>query len=316
MIARDPACKIIFRDISSLTYSNRKAAEVQWSKPQDVPLPLSLDRVTIKSNPFTVFVSMDSIATPTGLQAEGYVSTLALFLISASNSKESKSYLRLPAAWRELWTEFVETKKQQEDEADRETIRSLKKLVQENVGKFEDDVVLADNFRKRNGNAKQVEAVERAQPADTNMSADYLTKLWLDKASSAAFQNMVVSRMNLPVWGYKQEILDTLAAHQALIICSETGSGKSTQIPSFILENELLNGRECKIYVTEPRRISAISLARRVSEELGERSSDVGTNRSLVGYAIRLESKVSQSTRLIYAYVELTPCEKFVTYIV
>ncbi|KAL1967815.1 hypothetical protein VTN77DRAFT_2504 [Rasamsonia byssochlamydoides] len=299
--ARDPASKIIFRDISSSTYSNRKAVEVQWSKPQEVPFPLSLDRVTFKSNPFTIFVSMDSIATPTAVQAEGYISTLCLFLVSASSSKESKSYMRLPAAWRELWTEFAETKKQQEDEADRETIRGLKRLVQENVGKFEDDVVLADNFRKRNGNAKQIESMERAQPADDCVSADNLTKIWLDKASSAEFQRMVSSRMNLPVWGYKQEILDTLATNQALIICSETGSGKSTQIPSFILENELLNGRQCKIYVTEPRRISAISLARRVSEELGERNGDVGTNRSLVGYAIRLESKVSQSTRLIYA---------------
>jgi ATP-dependent RNA helicase DHX29 len=316
VISRDPACKVIFRDLSSSAFSNRKAVEVQWSKPQEVPFPLSLDRVTFKSNPFTIFVSMDSIATPTSLEGEGYVSTLALFLVSASNSKESKSYLRLPAVWRDLWTEFAELKKQQEDEADRQTIRDLKRVVQENIGKFEDDVVLADNFRKRNGNARQVEAVERAQPAEGVMPSDDLIKLWLDKASSAAFQRMLLSRMTLPVWGYKQEILDTLAENQALIICSETGSGKSTQIPSFILENELLNGRRCKIFVTEPRRISAISLARRVSEELGERNNDVGTSRSLVGYAIRLESRVSQSTRLVYAYVEVLQVKRLITHVV
>lgn len=78
-------------------------------------------------------------------------------------------------------------------------------------------------------------------------------------------------------------------------------SGKSTQVPSFILEHELLKGKPCKIYCTEPRRISAISLARRVSEELGERKSDLGTSRSLVGYAIRLESNTSKETRLVYA---------------
>ncbi len=78
-------------------------------------------------------------------------------------------------------------------------------------------------------------------------------------------------------------------------------SGKSTQVPSFILEHQLSRGNPCKIYCTEPRRISAISLARRVSEELGERKNDLGTSRSLVGYAIRLESNTSRETRLVYA---------------
>lgn len=78
-------------------------------------------------------------------------------------------------------------------------------------------------------------------------------------------------------------------------------SGKSTQVPSFILEHELSRGKPCKIYCTEPRRISAISLARRVSEELGERKNELGTSRSLVGYAIRLESNTSRETRLVYA---------------
>ena len=67
------------------------------------------------------------------------------------------------------------------------------------------------------------------------------------------------------------------------------------------MEHQLSNGKPCKIYCTEPRRISAISLARRVSEELGERKNDLGTLRSLVGYAIRLESNTSKETRLVYA---------------
>ena len=72
-------------------------------------------------------------------------------------------------------------------------------------------------------------------------------------------------------------------------------------MPAYILEHELSSGRPCKIYCTEPRRISAISLARRVSEELGESKSDVGSTRSLVGYAIRLESRMNPQTRLVYA---------------
>jgi ATP-dependent RNA helicase DHX29 len=86
-----------------------------------------------------------------------------------------------------------------------------------------------------------------------------------------------------------------------VVLLTDLNSGKSTQVPSFILEDQLLRGKPCKIYCTEPRRISAISLARRVSEELGERKNDLGTSRSLVGYAIRLESNTTKETRLIYA---------------
>lgn len=82
--------------------------------------------------------------------------------------------------------------------------------------------------------------------------------------------------------------------------CHVHPSGKSTQVPAFILEDQLLKGRHCKIYCTEPRRISAISLAQRVSRELGEPAGVVGTGNSLVGYAIRLESNIIRRTRLAY----------------
>lgn len=72
-------------------------------------------------------------------------------------------------------------------------------------------------------------------------------------------------------------------------------------VPAYVLENQLSQGHSCKIYCTEPRRISAISLARRVSEELGEKKGDMGTPLSLVGYSIRLENRTSTHTRLIYA---------------
>jgi ATP-dependent RNA helicase DHX29 len=84
-------------------------------------------------------------------------------------------------------------------------------------------------------------------------------------------------------------------------VWARINSGKSTQTPAFLLEHQLSQGKHCKIYCTEPRRISALSLARRVSEELGENKGDIGTNRSLVGYAIRLESNTCRETRLVYA---------------
>lgn len=254
---------------------------------------------------------METIATPTPQQAEGYISTLALFLSTSQNSKEGKSYLRLPGVWRDLWTEFANLKKAQEDEFDKKTVKDLKDLIEQNRSSFEDDVVLSDNFKRRNGPANKPDT-SKPRPRDTPSSDESLKQIWADKASTPSFKRMAQGRANLPVWSFKDEILRTLDTHRALIICSETGSGKSTQIPSFMLEHELRSGRPCKVYVTEPRRISAISLARRVSEELGESKNDIGTMRSLIGYAVRLESKISQSTRLVYAYVLPTmPSERF-----
>lgn len=300
--ARDPACKVVFQDISSSGHQNRKAMEVRWSKPQEVPFSLAVESITHKSNAFATFVSMDALATPNSQQAEGYVSTLALFIIFPQNSKEGKAFLRLPAVWRDLWTEFANLKKTQEDEIDKGEVRNLKRLVQENQSSFEDDVVLLDNFRKRNGVGSKPGSPLKGPVRDGYRGQDeQLREVWEAKASTPSFYRMMQGRMNLPIWNFKDDILNTLETHRVLIICSETGSGKSTQIPSFILEHEMLQGRPCKVYVTEPRRISAISLARRVSEELGESKNDVGTMRSLVGFAVRLESKISSSTRLVYA---------------
>lgn len=302
--ARDSACRVVYQDYSSSTHHNRKAVEVRWSKPQEIPFPLVVDSITHKSNAFAFFVSMDTLATPTAQQAEGYISTLALFILFSQTSKEGKAYLRLPSVWRDLCSELSTIKKEQEDEIDKRTVRDLKRLVHENQATFEDDVVLLDNFRKRNGNGTKPGSPSKGPSRDNEFSqVEHLQEAWAAKSSTAAFQRMVKGRMNLPIWSFKEDILSTLDTHRVLIICSETGSGKSTQIPSFILEHEMLQGRPCKVYVTEPRRISAISLARRVSEELGESKNDVGTNRSLVGFAVRLESKISSSTRLVYAYV-------------
>lgn len=96
-------------------------------------------------------------------------------------------------------------------------------------------------------------------------------------------------------------IVSTIDANPVTVLCGETGCGKSTQTPTMILEHMLGQGKTARIFCTEPRRISAISLAQRVSQELGDMPGALGTRNSYVGYNIRLEARVSAATRLTYA---------------
>lgn len=244
---------------------------------------------------------MQKEATPDAAQSEAYISTAALFLMFSSTPKEEKTSLRLPAVWRGFWSELSTLKRRKDTAVDFEELREIRALIDDSRKQTPNDsseahtAYVTSNQLKPHHNPKEQEA------ESSLVLGDSLKALWWSKSTTPPFRNMLAQRAKLPIHTFRNEILQTIEENQIVIVCGETGCGKSTQVPSFILEQELLSGRACRIYCTEPRRISAISLARRVSEELGERTSDVGTSRSLVGYAIRLESKMTKETRLVYA---------------
>ncbi|KFY48682.1 hypothetical protein V495_01101 [Pseudogymnoascus sp. VKM F-4514 (FW-929)] len=119
---------------------------------------------------------------------------------------------------------------------------------------------------------------------------------WQRRQTDAKLQARIADRRTLPAWEMREDIIDTVNSHQVTIISGETGSGKSTQSAQFILDD--LYGRAlgeaAKIICTQPRRISALGLADRVSDE---RCSVVGQE---VGYIIRGESKSSQQTKITF----------------
>ena len=243
---------------------------------------------------------MNTVACPDATQSEAFISTLALFGVFASSPKEEKAYLRLPAIWREFWTELLLCKKEQDDAKDREVLRELGGMIDEYNRQTEEGDNQSISLKPSKHSIPEP-GVSKSQGSPAIVMPEDIKSLWSYKVSTTSYQTSLTSRIILPIWNYKDELLDAIEQHQAVIICGETGCGKSTQVPAFILERELSSGRSCKVYCTEPRRISAISLARRVSEEFGEGKGDVGTSRSFVGYAIRLESRVTAETRLIYA---------------
>ena len=98
----------------------------------------------------------------------------------------------------------------------------------------------------------------------------------------------------LPIYKEKDSIISLLKSQKSniIIIMGETGSGKTTQVPKIIYKNLPLNNKI--ICITQPRRVAAISISMRVSEEL---KSPIG---NLVGYSVRFKEKFSQKTKIKY----------------
>ncbi len=95
----------------------------------------------------------------------------------------------------------------------------------------------------------------------------------------------------LPICAHRDEIEAAMRAHPVIIVCGDTGSGKTTQLPKMALE--LGRGAEGRrIACTQPRRLAAVTIARRVAEEFGKPVGDI------IGYQHRFEKKVSPRTRV------------------
>ncbi|GER44447.1 ATP-dependent RNA helicase [Striga asiatica] len=109
-------------------------------------------------------------------------------------------------------------------------------------------------------------------------------------------RKMMDFRSNLPAYKKKDAILSAISKNQVVIISGETGCGKTTQIPQFILESEIdsMRGAMCNIICTQPRRISAISVSERIATERGEKIGET------IGYKVRLEGMKGRDTHLLF----------------
>ncbi|KAG8763599.1 putative ATP-dependent RNA helicase dhr2 [Ceratobasidium sp. 423] len=112
------------------------------------------------------------------------------------------------------------------------------------------------------------------------------------KKGPQARQVLLAERKRLPIWTGRRALVQAVKENDTLIILGETGSGKTTQVPQFLLESGITGGG--MIAVTQPRKVAAISLANRVSTEQG--TSVGGT----VGYAVRFDEKAGPDTRIKY----------------
>jgi pre-mRNA-splicing factor ATP-dependent RNA helicase DHX15/PRP43 len=114
------------------------------------------------------------------------------------------------------------------------------------------------------------------------------------KSFGKRYFDILRTRRNLPVHAQRKEFLDMFHSTQIMVFVGETGSGKTTQIPQFVLYDDLPQTCRKMVACTQPRRVAAMSVAQRVAQEM-----DVELGEE-VGYSIRFEEKAGPKTILKY----------------
>lgn len=153
-----------------------------------------------------------------------------------------------------------------------------------------DQSMICDRFRLRRSLQTIQQRQKQQQPTDQSLSklvAELVNSE--DRLKARTISLPVVTYDDaLPISARREEIRKAIEDHQVVVICGETGSGKSTQLPKICLEAG--RGRAGVIGHTQPRRIAARSVAARVSEELQRPLGDV------VGFKIRFTDSTSEMT--------------------
>lgn len=120
-----------------------------------------------------------------------------------------------------------------------------------------------------------------------SVSSDKKGSIYVPVSRSNAIQ---ISRLALPILSEEYAIMDAIQQHNVVIVCGETGSGKTTQVPQFLYEAGYAHkNSHQKIGITEPRRVAAISVSQRVSHEMNLSNREVS-------YQIRYEGNVTDNT--------------------
>ncbi|XP_078384818.1 ATP-dependent RNA helicase A protein-like [Oculina patagonica] len=132
-------------------------------------------------------------------------------------------------------------------------------------------------------------AEEYQEPIPT--SQDYLNEYREKHQNVDMYKRMLEQRSQLPVFQYKSALIEAIKKNRVVVVKGATGCGKTTQVPQYILDDylEAGYGADCCIAVTQPRRISAVSVAERVASE---RAEILGSS---VGYSVRFDTVLPRS---------------------
>lgn len=151
------------------------------------------------------------------------------------------------------------------------------------VGRMGKESDMLSKLERRQTTAKQANALEDGQ-----------LNPWTERAHTSKYFGILEKRRDLPVSQQRAEFLKMFHSTQILVFVGETGSGKTTQIPQYVLYDDLPQREGLMVACTQPRRVAAMSVAQRVADEL-----DVQLGQE-VGYTIRFEDVTSNRTVLKY----------------
>jgi HrpA-like RNA helicase len=211
------------------------------------------------------------------------------------------------------------TKTLREEDMEREALKQVKKEIRAQTsvavssateaalgldsGATESVVDLDAGFRLLNLDVREEKAAPKEKSESQKLrvatkSQELMEKLKLNRETNEQWKKMLKARSTLPAYQNRLKVLELLQGpkSQVVLISGATGCGKTTQIAQIILDDMIERGvgGECNIICTQPRRLSAVSVAERVAEE---RCESIGQS---VGYSIRLEAQRSEETQVLF----------------
>ncbi len=296
---RDPC----FHLLETVKKKFGKSTNIKYRRLEDVDLPTNLHSWSVSFKGHYIEMGQGEFCT-TMKMAQNYIALKALYNIAGDRGM----HLVLPRKCADLWTSWKETDARAAEEAEIAEKMDRVSVVEEISAKYagstvsdvyavEENATTTSSSGKpnseRNGNKSH-------RPRNENKCEGLQAKLEVRRRSEA-YQKFEQSRKQLPVVGIQEELEALISGNDVVVVSGSTGSGKTTQIPRMLFEFETMNGRgsNCSIICTEPRRISAVTVAERVSDEVGD-PNGIGQKESYVGYQVRGEKRASADCRVMY----------------
>ena len=227
-------------------------------------------------------------------EAANCISTVILFELFS----HLPLYSRLPPPLRNLWFELEEAvllkKLSAFEEENREKMEFINSMLERSR-------LCVDSRLGEDTDFVKAETANFKTRIHKNSAEDeMLIKLLKEFEARRKCCSLRKKRKELPIFNFRDNIISKVSEFPVVVICGDTGCGKTTQVPQFILSDMIHSGKGsvCNIICTEPRRLSTTYVAKRVSEELSDEVP--GSKKSLCGYQIRLEAKRSSHCRMLF----------------